>query len=101
MPLGVGNDLAGSVRQPAHAWCAVSSSFIKCLGKRRGLHFDAKLSCGVFSSRILSCTVADLRIVADSLELVQTREEPSCSQRIAVWEDAGIIEPSGCETSDS
>ena len=57
----------------------------------------------VVSSRVgfLAANVADLRIVADSLEPVQTREEPSCSQRIAVWEDAGIIEPSGCETSDS
>ena len=53
VPLGVGND-CGSVRQPAHA-CGVPSLLpsSNVLGSE-GLHFDAKLSCGVFSSRILS-----------------------------------------------
>ena len=50
----------------------------------------------VVSSRagFLASSVGDLSLVADSLGLVHDREEPFRSQRIAVWEDAGIIEPS-------
>ena len=51
---------------------------------------------GVISSRtgFLASNVADLKLVADSLELVTNREEPFRAKKIAVWEDAGIIEPS-------
>jgi len=95
VPLGVGNDLAGSVRQPAHA-CGVPSLLPSSNVLGSGGAFTSMPNFRVVSSRVgfLAANVADLRIVADSLELVQTREEPSCSQRIAVWEDAGIIEPS-------
>ena len=95
VPLGVGNDLAGSVRQPAHA-CGVPSLLPSSNVLGSGGAFTSMPNFRVVSSRagFLAANVADLRIVADSLELVQTREEPSCSQRIAVWEDAGIIEPS-------
>ena len=50
----------------------------------------------VVSSRagFLASSVGDLSLVADSLGLVHNREEPFRSQSIAVWEDAGIIEPS-------
>ena len=93
VPLGVGNDLAeASVSQHMRA---VTRLFF--LHQMSWEAEGPSLRCQTFVWCLLesfAANVADLRIVADSLELVQTREEPSCSQRIAVWEDAGIIEPS-------
>jgi len=93
--LGVGNDLAGSVRQPAHA-CGVPSLLPSSGKLGRGGAFNSMPNFGVVSSRtgFLASNVADLKLVADSLELVTSREEPFRSMKIAVWEDAGIIEPS-------
>jgi len=93
--LGVGNDLAGSVRQPAHA-CGVPA-LLPCssiLGT--GGAFNTIPSFDVVSSRagFLASSVGDRSLVADSLGLVKNREEPFRSQRIAVWEDPGIIESS-------
>jgi fatty acid amide hydrolase len=93
--LGVGNDLAGSVRQPAHA-CGVPSLLPSSGILGKGGAFNSMPNFGVISSRtgFLASNVADLKLVADSLELVTNREEPFRAKKIAVWEDAGIIEPS-------
>lgn len=95
VPLGVGNDLAGSVRQPAHA-CGVPSLLPSSGILGTGGAFNTIPNFDVVSSRagFLASSVGDLSLVADSLGLVHDREEPFRSQRIAVWEDAGIIEPS-------
>ena len=93
--LGVGNDLAGSVRQPAHA-CGVPSLLPSSSILGTGGAFNTIPSFDVVSSRVgfLASSVGDLSLVADSLGLVKNREEPFRSQRIAVWEDPGIIESS-------
>ena len=93
--LGVGNDLAGSVRQPAHA-CGVPALLPSSSILGTGGAFNTIPSFDVVSSRagFLASSVGDLSLVTDSLGLVKNREEPFRSQRIAVWEDPGIIESS-------
>ncbi len=95
VPLGVGNDLAGSVRQPAHA-CGVPSLLPSSGILGNGGAFNTIPNFDVVSSRVgfFASSVDDLSLVADSLDLVNKPEEPFRSQRIAVWEDVGIIEPS-------
>ena len=96
VPLGVGNDLAGSVRQPAHA-CGVSALLPTSGMLGNGGACNTMPNFSVVSSRtgLITSTIADLKHVASSLDFgISPEEQPFTARRIAVWEHAGIIEPS-------
>ena len=94
--LGVGNDLAGSVRQPAHA-CGVSALLPTSSVLGNGGACNTMPNFSVVSSRagLITSTIAELKHVASSLDFgIKTEKQPFVARRIAVWEHAGLIEPS-------
>ncbi|MFM7109396.1 MAG: amidase family protein [Planctomycetaceae bacterium] len=99
VPLAVGNDLAGSLRQPAHA-CGVAALVPRSAVLGEGGAIDTLPHLGVVRPRagFLAATVADLRL---ALRAVGRAAAPSgdaargvAGMRIGWWDDAGPIPPS-------
>lgn len=96
VPLAIGNDLAGSVRQPAHA-CGIPALLPSTPQLGNGGSFDTLPSFNLIQSRagFLAGRVADLVLAAEAFGVVPQRSEPPTEGlRIAVWERAGPIPPS-------
>ncbi len=90
VPLGLGNDLAGSLRQPAHA-CGVAALMPRSSTLGEGGAFDTLPNLVAVRPRagFLARTVADLRRAAEAVG-VPTRTEPR-RPAIGWWDDAGPI----------
>ena len=96
VPLAIGNDLAGSVRQPAHA-CGIPALLPSAAQLGNGGSFDTMPLFNLIESRagFLAGRVADLVMAAEAFEVVSQRHDPPPEGlRIAVWERAGPIPPS-------
>jgi fatty acid amide hydrolase len=98
VPLAVGNDLAGSVRQPAHA-CGIAAILPRSSVLGSGGAFDtmplfraARPRCG-----FLARTVGDLEL---ALQAVQALDVPATERdrgrplRVCWWVETGPLEPS-------
>ena len=94
--LAIGNDLAGSIRQPAHA-CGVAALLPRAATLGRGGAFETMPGLVGQRSRagLLGRTVADValgwRAIADG---GRSLGAPSGPLRVAWWDDAGPLEPS-------
>jgi fatty acid amide hydrolase len=90
VPLGLGNDLAGSLRQPAHA-CGIAALMPRSAALGTGGAFDTMPHLTAVRPRagFLARTVADLRLAAAAVGLPAKREP----RRLAIgwWDDAGPI----------
>jgi len=96
VPLAIGNDLAGSVRQPGHA-CGIPALLPSSGQLGNGGSFDTLPGFDLIQSRagFLAGRVADLVLAAEAFGAVPEREErPVAGRRIAVWETAGPLSPS-------
>ena len=96
VPLAIGNDLAGSVRQPAHA-CGIPALLPAAGSLGNGGSFDTLPSFDLIASRagLLAGSVADLALAAEALGVVPAnRAGLPAKLRIAVWESAGLVTPS-------
>jgi fatty acid amide hydrolase len=100
VPLAVGNDLAGSVRQPAHA-CGIAGLLPRSRVLGDGGGFDTMPGLRVVRPRagLLARRVADLSLALSALTdpvdpagTVEAVHRPPL--RVAWWDDAGPIEPS-------
>ena len=93
VPLAIGNDLAGSVRQPAHA-CGIPALLPSASQLGNGGSFDTLPGFNLIESRagFLARRVADLVLAAEAFGVVPQRFDPAPGGlRIAVWETAGPI----------
>ncbi len=95
VPLALGNDLAGSVRQPAHA-CGIAGILPRSSVLGEGGAFDTMPHLRAVRPRagFLARSTADLSL---ALRAVGAAGEPvtqGSPLRIAWWEDAGPLEPS-------
>lgn len=96
VPLAIGNDLAGSVRQPAHA-CGVPAFLPSSARLGNGGSFDTLPSFDLIESRagFLAGRVADLALAAEAFGVVLPRAAAAAAGlRIVVWETAGLVPPS-------
>ena len=99
VPLAVGTDLAGSIRQPAHA-CGIVGLLPRQSVLGEGGAFDTVPHLTTVRPRVgfLARHVDDLQLALGALsrESGPVRPEaPRCSPlRIAWWDDAGPLEPS-------
>jgi fatty acid amide hydrolase len=101
VPLAVGNDLAGSVRQPAHA-CGIAGFLPRSRVLGEGGGFDTMPRLRVVRPRagLLARRVADLSLafsaITGAARGAHTGETAVAgpSLRVAWWDDAGPIEPS-------
>ena len=90
VPLALGNDLAGSLRQPAHA-CGIATIMPRSTALGEGGGFDTLPHLTAFRPRagFLARTVADLRL---ALAAVGPRESAAARPlTIGWWDDAGPI----------
>jgi len=94
VPLAVGNDLAGSLRQPAHA-CGIASIMPRTSVLGDGGAFNTMPSLRGVRSRagFLARDVDDLALAAMAVG-VTTTAEAGRPRRIAWWDDANPIPPS-------
>jgi fatty acid amide hydrolase len=90
VPLAVGNDLAGSLRQPAHA-CGIAAIMPRTLALGSGGAFDTMPAVRAVRPRagFLARTVDDLTLALAAVGGDASRA-PSI-RRIAWWDDAGPI----------
>ena len=103
VPLAVGTDLAGSIRQPAHA-CGIAGFLPRSAVIGDGGAFDTTPHLAVVRPRagFLAREVDDLSLALDVLCGGPSRDAPVRNRwavpagglRIAWWDDAGPIEPS-------
>jgi fatty acid amide hydrolase len=95
VPLAVGNDLAGSIRQPAHA-CGVYGFLPRSVALGEGGAFDNLPGLQLVRPRagFLARCVADLRLVSRTLLGEQATISRSGPLRIGWWDDAGPLEAS-------
>lgn len=100
VPLAVGNDLAGSVRQPAHA-CGIAGLLPRSRVLGEGGGFDTmpglrvvRPRAGLLAQRVgdLSLALSALADPVDMASAVATVQHPPL--RVAWWDDAGLVEPS-------
>ncbi len=95
VPLAVGNDLAGSVRQPAHA-CGIPA-FLPAssqLGNAGG--FNTLPNFDLIGSRagFLARSVADLELAATAFGVLPAASTSAAlPKRIALWPEAGLLPP--------
>ena len=92
VPLAVGNDLAGSLRQPAHA-CGISALLPRSSVLGDGGAFDTTPHLTVVRPRagFLAATVADLRLALAVCGRLTADPPLPAAPRIAWWDDAGPI----------
>jgi fatty acid amide hydrolase len=96
VPLAVGTDLAGSIRQPAHA-CGIAGLLPRStvLGEVGAFDTVPHLTAVRPRSGFLARSVADLALAAESLVSPGTgMASVTWPPRIAWWDDAGMIAPS-------
>ena len=114
VPLAVGTDLAGSIRQPAHA-CGIAGFLPRSVVMGDGGAFDTQPHLEVVRPRagLLAREVGDLALAIEALAGTTRGQPPAASGatvvaetegrpagacgrglRIAWWDDAGVIEPS-------
>jgi len=95
VPLAVGTDLAGSIRQPAHA-CGIAGLLPRSVVLGEGGACDTVPHLTVIRPRagFLAREVGDLALVWDALAGGRATPIPSASMRIGWWDDAGVLEPS-------
>lgn len=90
VPLGVGNDLAGSLRQPAHA-CGIAALVPRSAALGAGGAFDTMPGLTAVRPRagFLARSVADLREAAEAVGVSAT----AAPRRLTIgwWEDAGPV----------
>ena len=91
VPLGLGNDLAGSLRQPAHA-CGTATIMPRSTVLGAGGAFDTMPGLTVFRPRagFLARAVADLRLALAAVG-VPVPAEPGRRLTIGWWDDGGPI----------
>lgn len=99
VPLSVGTDLAGSIRQPAHA-CGIAGLVPRQAVIGEGGAVDTVPHLKTVRPRVgfLARNVDDLELALGALcrdsGLVSRGAGESATLRIAWWDDAGVLEPS-------
>jgi len=90
--LAVGNDLAGSIRQPAHA-CGICGLLPRTGALGEGGAFDNVPGLTLVRPRagFLARTVADLRLAWHAIEPAGAASAPQRPLRIGWWDDAGPV----------
>lgn len=93
--LGIGTDLAGSMRQPAHA-CGVCSILPRSSVIGDGGGFDTMPHLHVVRPRtgFIARHVSDLETVMAALDLSGRREPADARLRVGWWDESGPLEPS-------
>jgi fatty acid amide hydrolase len=92
VPLAVGNDLAGSLRQPAHA-CGIAAILPRSSVIGDGGAFDTTPHLTVVRPRagFLAGTVADLRLALGACGGLPIEPPLPAAARIGWWDDGGPI----------
>jgi fatty acid amide hydrolase len=92
VPLAVGNDLAGSLRQPAHA-CGIAALLPRSRAVGDGGAFDTTPHLTVVRPRagFLATTVADLRLALTTCGRPAADPPVPPVPRVGWWDDAGPI----------
>jgi len=95
VPLAVGNDLAGSLRQPAHA-CGIAALVPRSNVIGTGGAFDTLPHLTVVRPRagFLARSVADLGLALAACRTVSDASPPPARPRIGWWTRTGPIPPS-------
>jgi len=92
VPLGIGNDLAGSLRQPAHA-CGITALVPRTATVGRGGAFETMPGLRGVSSRagFLARQVGDLELALAAVTGLESPRAPVTVRRIAWWDETGPI----------
>ena len=96
VPLAVGTDLAGSIRQPAHA-CGITGILPRSATLGEGGAFDTLPHLTAIRPRagFLARNVADLTLACAALVPgAAAAVTPQTPPRVAWWDDAGVLAPS-------
>ncbi|MFN6190569.1 MAG: amidase family protein [Planctomycetia bacterium] len=95
VPLSLGNDLAGSIRQPAHA-CGIAGIMPRSTVLGEGGAFDTMPHLKVVRPRagFLARSVDDLSRALGAVGVETSPSERGGPLRIAWWDDAGPLDPS-------
>jgi fatty acid amide hydrolase len=96
VPLGIGNDLAGSLRQPANA-CGIAAIMPRTAALGEGGGFDTLPGLQAVRPRagFLARTVDDLGLAVAAIGAAcPAATVPSKPRRVAWWDDTGPIPPS-------
>ncbi len=95
VPLSVGNDLAGSIRQPAHA-CGIAGIMPRSTVLGEGGAFDTMPHLEAVRPRagFLARSVDDLELALGTVGVATEPRTRGGALRIAWWDDAGPLEPS-------
>jgi fatty acid amide hydrolase len=95
VPLGIGNDLAGSLRQPANA-CGIAAIMPRTAALGEGGGFDTLPGLKAVRPRagFLARTVDDLGLAVAAIGAARPAAVPSAPRRVAWWDDTGPIPPS-------
>jgi len=92
VPLGLGNDLAGSLRQPAHA-CGIAALMPRSAAFGDGGAFDTMPQLAVVRPRagFLAAEVGDLRLALRHVAAAAAPQDRVGPLSIGWWDDAGPI----------
>jgi fatty acid amide hydrolase len=92
VPLALGNDLAGSLRQPAHA-CGIAALVPRSVAVGTGGAFDTMPHLEVIRSRagFLATRTADLRLALRATSRATPNAFPRTIPRVGWWDDAGPV----------
>jgi fatty acid amide hydrolase len=99
VPLAIGNDLAGSIRQPAHA-CGIAGFLPRSAVLGDGGGFDTmpglrvvRPRAGILARHVDDLSLAFAAITGGDAAAVALPEVAQGPLRVAWWDDAGPIEP--------